>query len=113
MDMRREGPGGREPRDKPMAAGLLANASRGKRRERGDGGVREERHKDEDEMLLCGWERRRGSRAHRLRIRPHVPVPSLGLSESDKQCIGDRSCIMAQHILADQPQEYIQAQVSL
>ena len=51
--------------------------------------------------------------AHGLRIRPPVPVPSLGLSESDKQCIGDRSCIMARHILADQPQEYIQAQVSL
>ena len=46
-----------------LAAGLLAAASRGKRRERGDGGVREERHKDEDETLLCGWERRRGSPA--------------------------------------------------
>jgi peroxin-5 len=40
-----------------------------------------------------------------------VPVPALGLSESDKQCIRDRSCIMARHILADQPEEYIQAQV--
>ncbi|KAG2579657.1 hypothetical protein PVAP13_6NG266500 [Panicum virgatum] len=39
-----------------------------------------------------------------------VPVPALGLSESDKQCIRDRSCIMARHILADQPEEYIQDQ---
>ncbi|VAI43395.1 unnamed protein product [Triticum turgidum subsp. durum] len=41
-----------------------------------------------------------------------VPVPALGLSESDKQCIRDRSFIMAHHILADQPEEYIQAQVN-
>ncbi|TVU05272.1 hypothetical protein EJB05_48430 [Eragrostis curvula] len=41
-----------------------------------------------------------------------VSVPALGLSESDKQCIRDRSCIMARHILADQPEEYIQAQVN-
>ncbi|GJN15830.1 hypothetical protein PR202_gb02773 [Eleusine coracana subsp. coracana] len=41
-----------------------------------------------------------------------VPVPALGLSESEKQCIRDRSCIMARHILADQPEEYIQAQVN-
>ncbi|XP_062191621.1 peroxisome biogenesis protein 5-like isoform X2 [Phragmites australis] len=41
-----------------------------------------------------------------------VPVPALGLSESDKQCIRDRSCIMARHVLADQPEEYIQAQVN-
>ncbi|KAG2579648.1 peroxisome biogenesis protein 5-like isoform X4 [Panicum virgatum] len=41
-----------------------------------------------------------------------VPVPALGLSESDKQCIRDRSCIMARHILADQPEEYIQDQVN-
>lgn len=41
-----------------------------------------------------------------------VPVPALGLSEADKQCIRDRSCIMARHILADQPEEYIQAQVN-
>jgi hypothetical protein len=42
-----------------------------------------------------------------------VPVPALGLSESDKQCIRDRSCIMARHILADQPEEYVQAQVNI
>jgi peroxin-5 len=42
-----------------------------------------------------------------------VPVPALGLSESGKQCIRGRSCIMARHILADQPEEYIQAQVNL
>ena len=41
-----------------------------------------------------------------------VPVPALGLSESDKQCLRC-SCIMAWHILADQPEEYIQAQVNL
>ncbi|KQJ98851.1 peroxisome biogenesis protein 5 isoform X1 [Brachypodium distachyon] len=41
-----------------------------------------------------------------------VPIPALGLSEGDKQCIRDRSCIMARHILADQPEEYIQAQVN-
>ena len=42
-----------------------------------------------------------------------VPIPALGLSEGDKQCIRDRSCIMARHILADQPEEYIQAQVNI
>ena len=42
-----------------------------------------------------------------------LPVPAaLGLSESDKQCIRDRSCIMARHIFSDQPEEYIQAQVA-
>lgn len=40
-----------------------------------------------------------------------VPVPALGLSEGDKQCIRDRGCIMARHILADQPKKYIQTQV--
>jgi len=66
MDRRREGPrvqGAKGQADGCWPAGLLAAASRGKRRERGDGGVREERHKDEDETLLCGWERRRGSPA--------------------------------------------------
>ncbi|CAD6246080.1 unnamed protein product [Miscanthus lutarioriparius] len=42
-----------------------------------------------------------------------LPVPAaLGLSESDKKCIRDRSCIMARHIFSDQPEEYIQAQVN-
>ncbi|XP_035820937.1 peroxisome biogenesis protein 5 isoform X3 [Zea mays] len=42
-----------------------------------------------------------------------LPVPAaLGLSESDKQCIRDRSCIMARHIFSDQPEEYIQSQVN-
>jgi peroxin-5 len=42
-----------------------------------------------------------------------LPVPAaLGLSESDKQCIRDRSCIMARHIFSDQPEEYIQSQVT-
>ena len=38
-------------------------------------------------------------------------LPALGLSESDKQCIRDRSCIMARHIFADKSEEYINAQV--
>lgn len=42
-----------------------------------------------------------------------LPVPAaLGLSETDKQSIRDRSCIMARHVFADQPEEYIQAQVN-
>lgn len=38
-------------------------------------------------------------------------LPVLGLSEGDKQCIRDRSCIMARHIFADKSEEYIQSQV--
>lgn len=40
-----------------------------------------------------------------------APLPMLGLSEGDKQCIRDRSCIMARHIFADKSEEYITAQV--
>ncbi|XP_072986545.1 peroxisome biogenesis protein 5 isoform X1 [Typha latifolia] len=39
-------------------------------------------------------------------------LPVLGLSEGDKQCIRDRSCIMARHIFADKSEEYIHAQVN-
>lgn len=38
-------------------------------------------------------------------------LPALGLSQGDKQCIRDRSCIMARHIFADKSEEYIKAQV--
>ncbi|KAJ0986981.1 hypothetical protein J5N97_005337 [Dioscorea zingiberensis] len=39
-------------------------------------------------------------------------LPMLGLSEGDKQCIRDRSCIMARHIFADKSEEYINTQVN-
>ncbi|THU59910.1 hypothetical protein C4D60_Mb07t07010 [Musa balbisiana] len=39
-------------------------------------------------------------------------LPVLGLSEGDKQCIRDRSFIMAHHIFADKSEEYINAQVN-
>ncbi|WOL12344.1 hypothetical protein Cni_G21110 [Canna indica] len=39
-------------------------------------------------------------------------LPVLGLSEGDKQCIRDRSFIMAHHIFADKNEEYINAQVN-
>ncbi|KAJ4758672.1 Peroxisomal targeting signal-1 receptor family protein [Rhynchospora pubera] len=41
-----------------------------------------------------------------------VALPMLGLSEGDKQCIRDRSCILARHIYADKSEEYISAQVN-
>ncbi|KAH0459479.1 hypothetical protein IEQ34_012293 [Dendrobium chrysotoxum] len=44
-------------------------------------------------------------------FRPTV-LPTLGLSESDKRCIRDRSCIMARHIFADKSEQYINEQVS-
>ncbi|XP_038972790.1 peroxisome biogenesis protein 5-like [Phoenix dactylifera] len=44
-------------------------------------------------------------------FRPAV-LPVLGLSEGDKQCIRDRSCIMARHIFVDKSEEYISAQVN-
>lgn len=40
-----------------------------------------------------------------------APVPVLGLSQSDKQCIRDRSSIMARHFFADRGEEFINAQV--
>lgn len=39
-------------------------------------------------------------------------LPALGLSEGDKQCIRDRTCIMARHIFADRSEEYISSQVN-
>jgi peroxin-5 len=41
-----------------------------------------------------------------------VALPMLGLSENDKQCIRDRSCILARHIYGDKNEEYISAQVT-
>ncbi|KAJ3677593.1 hypothetical protein LUZ60_003317 [Juncus effusus] len=41
-----------------------------------------------------------------------VALPMLGLSEGDKQCIRDRSCILARHIFADQPEDFITGQVN-
>ena len=40
-----------------------------------------------------------------------TPLPVLGLSEGDKQCIRDRSSIMARHIFADKSEDFIDAQV--
>lgn len=39
-------------------------------------------------------------------------LPLLGLSERDKQCIRDRSAIMARHFFADKSEDFINAQVS-
>ncbi|KAK8946178.1 Peroxisome biogenesis protein 5 [Platanthera guangdongensis] len=47
----------------------------------------------------------------RTGFRP-TALPALGLSESDKRCIRDRSCIMARHIFADKNEQYINEQVS-
>ncbi|MBA0661086.1 hypothetical protein Goklo_012998, partial [Gossypium klotzschianum] len=41
-----------------------------------------------------------------------TPLPLLGLSQGDKQCIRDRSSIMARHIFADKSEEFINAQVN-
>ncbi|VVB16193.1 unnamed protein product [Arabis nemorensis] len=41
-----------------------------------------------------------------------APVPVLGLSQSDKQCIRDRSSIMARHFFADRGEEFINNQVN-
>lgn len=48
----------------------------------------------------------------RFGFRP-TTLPALGLSESDKRCIRDRSCIMARHIFADKNEQYINEQVGL
>ncbi|CAH8301422.1 unnamed protein product [Eruca vesicaria subsp. sativa] len=40
------------------------------------------------------------------------PLPLLGLSQSDKQCIRDRSSIMARHFFADRGEEFINSQVN-
>ncbi|KAF7833861.1 peroxisome biogenesis protein 5 [Senna tora] len=39
-------------------------------------------------------------------------LPLLGLSEGDKQCIRDRSSIMARHLFADKSEEFIDAQLN-
>ncbi|XP_073124590.1 peroxisome biogenesis protein 5 [Henckelia pumila] len=39
-------------------------------------------------------------------------LPVLGLSEGDKQCIRDRSSIMARHLFADKSEDFIHAQVN-
>ncbi|KAL3851064.1 hypothetical protein ACJIZ3_012946 [Penstemon smallii] len=39
-------------------------------------------------------------------------VPVLGLSEGDKQCIRDRSSIMARHLFADKSEDFIHTQVN-
>ncbi|KAK4344471.1 hypothetical protein RND71_034647 [Anisodus tanguticus] len=39
-------------------------------------------------------------------------LPLLGLSESDKQCIRDRSTIMARHFFADKSEDFIHGQVN-
>ncbi|XP_027333558.1 peroxisome biogenesis protein 5 isoform X2 [Abrus precatorius] len=41
-----------------------------------------------------------------------APLPLLGLSEGDKQCICDRSSIMARHLFADKSEEFINSQVN-
>lgn len=41
-----------------------------------------------------------------------TPLPILGLSEGDKQCIRDRSSIMARHFFADKSEDFINAQVN-
>lgn len=38
-------------------------------------------------------------------------LPLLGLSEGDKQCIRDRSTIMARHFFADKTEDFINGQV--
>lgn len=40
-----------------------------------------------------------------------TPLPLLGLSEGDKQCIRDRSSIMARHFFADKSEDFIKVQV--
>ncbi|XP_051124811.1 peroxisome biogenesis protein 5 isoform X2 [Andrographis paniculata] len=39
-------------------------------------------------------------------------LPVLGLSEGDKQCIRDRTSIMARHLFADRTEDFIQSQVN-
>lgn len=40
-----------------------------------------------------------------------TPLPLLGLSQGDKQCIRDRSSILARHIFSDKSEDFINAQV--
>ncbi|CAM8984924.1 unnamed protein product [Rhodiola kirilowii] len=41
-----------------------------------------------------------------------TPLPVLGLSQGDKECIRDRSSIMARHIFADKSEDFINSQVN-
>ncbi|KAJ6293543.1 hypothetical protein OIU78_025494 [Salix suchowensis] len=52
-----------------------------------------------------------GSSHGGIPFRP-APLPALGLSEGDKQCIRDRSSIMARHFFADKNEDFINAQVN-
>lgn len=52
-----------------------------------------------------------GSSHGGIPFRP-APLPALGLSEGDKQCIRDRSSIMARHFFADKSEDFINAQVN-
>lgn len=52
-----------------------------------------------------------GSSRGGIPFRP-APLPMLGLSEGDKQCIRDRSSIMARHFFADKSEDFINAQVN-
>ncbi|KAL5737208.1 hypothetical protein ACOSP7_029969 [Xanthoceras sorbifolium] len=47
----------------------------------------------------------------RIPFRP-TSLPLLGLSEGDKQCIRDRSSIMARHFFAEKSEDFINAQVN-
>jgi peroxin-5 len=51
-----------------------------------------------------------GSSHGGIPFRP-APLPALGLSEGDKQCIHDRSSIMARHFFADKSEDFINTQV--
>ncbi|CAN1248191.1 Peroxisome biogenesis protein 5 [Linum perenne] len=42
----------------------------------------------------------------------HAQIPSLGLSVRERQCIRDRSSIMARHFFADKSEDFINAQVN-
>ncbi|RZC65991.1 hypothetical protein C5167_009682 [Papaver somniferum] len=52
-----------------------------------------------------------GSSRAGIPFRP-VALPVLGLSEGDKQCIRDRSSIMARHFFADKSEDFINSQVN-
>ncbi|KAJ4829299.1 Peroxisomal membrane signal receptor PTS1 [Turnera subulata] len=52
-----------------------------------------------------------GSSRGGIPFRP-APLPTLGLSQGDKQCIRDRSSIMARHFFADKSEDFINAQVN-
>ncbi|KAI4389683.1 hypothetical protein MLD38_001884 [Melastoma candidum] len=53
-----------------------------------------------------------GSSRGGKQFRP-TQLPRLGLSEGDKQCIRDRSTIMARHFFDDKSEDFINAQVNM